>query len=201
MKGIARLNAIDLSSDRLKQRMTSFPQNTIHVLRILRAADIAVGDYFERLLSPDRINGTEFHTLAVLSSCDASTSSPSELAELVGQTRANISRTLESLINLKYVSRSADQRDGRRRTVTVSPKGEAFLENCVVRLAPVLSRCLESFAKEEIEIFERLLRKMIAALDRGEQALMASARMHVDRSSATSSSARHSKKASARAAS
>jgi DNA-binding MarR family transcriptional regulator len=175
MKGVDRLRAIDLSAKRLQERIPRFPQNTIHVLRILRAADIAVGDYFEKLLKPAGVNGSEFHTLAILSSCDNGISSPSELAELVGQTRANMTRILDSLIKSKYVTRTADRRDGRRRSVAITAQGERFLSQCVGEFAPLLSKCLSDFNRSELGMLERLLRKMIESLDRGQRGLVFSA--------------------------
>lgn len=175
MKGVDRLRAIDLSAKKLQARIPGFPQNTIHVLRVLRAADISVGDYFEKLLSPARINGSEFHALAILSSCDNGISSPSELAELVGQTRANMTRILDSLVKSRYVSSAVDQRDARRRSVAITAKGERFLSKCVGEFAPLLSVCLSDFSRSELDLLERLLRKMIESLDRGQRGLVFSA--------------------------
>ena len=97
MNGTQRLRDIERSSKRLARELKGYPNAEIYPLLLLRLADRCLDECFAKMLISFSITANEYHMLAVLEVCDDSTSSPGVLAELVGQTKANTTRILDSL--------------------------------------------------------------------------------------------------------
>src|SRR5690348_203254 len=112
MKSIQRLAAIDTSSPRLSQGFPDLPVQLVMLMRLVRAASQGMSDYLAPFLRPGGFTGSSLPTLLLLFPSRGGTASPGLLGELVGQTRANMTRILENLSGGKLVSRAADGRDG-----------------------------------------------------------------------------------------
>ena len=104
--------------------------------------------------------------LAVLEVCDDSTSSPGVLAELVGQTKANTTRILDSLHKKKLVSKKKDSRDGRRSNISITKSGRECVMLCTNKaVGPHTKTMMSSFSESELTELGRLIRKLIILLD------------------------------------
>ena len=85
-----------------------------------------------------------------------------ELAQLLGITQASVSQTRQSLAAAGLIGWEKDAEDGRRRTLHLTPQGQAL----VARLAPLWAALITTAAELDAEAAG-----VTAALDRLDQAL------------------------------
>lgn len=173
MKSIDRLAAIETSSPRLSERIPDMPPQLVVLMRLVRAASQGMSDYIDPLLRPVGFTESTLHTLMLLFASADGTASPGTLCELVGQTRANMTRILESLAKSRLVSRAIDGRDGRRQVIRITAEGRRLMREAVPRVAAPLKLAMGGMTKDEIGTLIALLRKLIVSLDRGERQLRA----------------------------
>jgi MarR family transcriptional regulator, negative regulator of the multidrug operon emrRAB len=173
MKSIHRLAAIDASSPRLSAGLPDIPLQLVVLMRTVRAASQGMSDYLAPFLQPSGFTESSLHTLMLLFASRDGTASPGSLCELVGQTRANMTRILENLSSSKLVSRAADGHDGRRQVVKITAEGRRLLREVVPAIASPLKFAMNGMTKDEIGTLVKLLRKLIESLDRGERQLQA----------------------------
>lgn len=70
--------------------------------------------------------------------------SPGTLADALGVTKQAAARTVARLEELGYVDRSADERDGRRQVVALTPAGH----DCLVRSGRILGELRDGWIAE-----------------------------------------------------
>jgi DNA-binding MarR family transcriptional regulator len=85
-----------------------------------------------------------------------------ELAQLLGITQASVSQTRQSLAAAGLIGWETDPADGRRRTLHLTPQGQAL----VARLVPLWAMLIATAAELDAEAGH-----VTAALDRLDQAL------------------------------
>jgi MarR family transcriptional repressor of emrRAB len=173
MKSIDRLAAIDTSSPRLSAGMPDIPLQLVVLMRLVRAASQGMSDYLGPFLRPSGFTESSLHTLMLLFASRDGTASPGMLCELVGQTRANMTRILETLADGKLVSRATDGRDARRQVIRITNEGKRLIREVVPTIAAPLKLAMTGMTKDEVSTLVKLLRKLIVSLDRGERQLRA----------------------------
>src|SRR5687767_3478894 len=127
MKSIDRLAAIDTSSPRLSAGLPDIPLQLVVLMRLVRAASQGMSDYLGPFLRPSGFTESSLHTLMLLFASRDGAASPGMLCELVGQTRANMTRILENLSKGKLVSRATDGQDGRRQVIRITTEGRRLI--------------------------------------------------------------------------
>lgn len=157
------------------ERLPGVPIQTIMLMRLVRAANQALTAYLDKVLRPLGFTEDTFHTLVLLFVNEPGTATPSALCELVGQTRANMTRILEALGSKGYVSRASDDADGRRQLIRITTQGKQLVRKALPRLAGPLSLSVAGLAGKEAQGLGELLRKLVLSLDVGERKLRASA--------------------------
>jgi MarR family transcriptional repressor of emrRAB len=116
-----------------------------------------------------------FHVLCLLMAADGGRAAPSELAELVGISRANMTRILESLESDGFVTRAIEARDARRHAIQITAAGREVTSSAVPRMSEPLQRAFSGLSAEEFVQLDNLLRKAIKSFDQPAVALRASA--------------------------
>ena len=101
--------------------------------------------------------------------------SPSELSELVGTSRANMTRILDELSTEKFITRLPEQRDGRRSVVQITAAGRKAANEATPKLAEPLRRAFSDLTPEEFGQLDVLLRRVIVSFDKSASPLRASA--------------------------
>src|SRR5690606_32472835 len=104
---------------------------------------------------------------------ETGTLSPSELSDMVGTSRPNMTRIIEELERQGWVSRKVVARDARRYAITITDIGRAKVEETVPRLAEPINRAFSDLSNDEFELLGKLLRKLVISLDKGAEHISA----------------------------
>lgn len=166
MKGIDRLAAIDRSTPAMAHALPDVPMAQTVMVRLLRVAVVGMGQSFERVFRHLGMSEHEFHVLCLLMSDDHGEASPSELSEMVGASRGNMTRLLDLLDRSGYITRESDERDARRTVVRITAAGRRAASNAVPKLAGPLEQAFSGLSVAEFKQLDALLRKAIASFDR-----------------------------------
>lgn len=166
MKGIERLAAIDRSTPAMARALPDVPMRETVMVRLLRVAVIGMGQCFDGVFRHLGLSEHEFHVLCLLMSEDSGEASPSELSELVGASRANMTRLLDLLSRAGHITRETDTRDARRSVVRITEKGRREATAAVDKLSVPLKRAFAGLTPTEYTQLSALLRKLVESFDR-----------------------------------
>jgi MarR family transcriptional regulator, negative regulator of the multidrug operon emrRAB len=175
MRGIERLAAVNRSTPAMSAALPNLPMPETVMVRLIRIGVVGLGQFFEPVFRGIGLTETSFHVLCLLVATDRGEASPSELSELVGTSRANMTRILDALANDRLVSRNVEERDARRQIVRITAEGRRNVSDSAPRLAEPLQRAFSGLNAEEFSQLDDLLRKVIRSFDRGALPLRESA--------------------------
>lgn len=173
MKGNQRLAAVKRSTPSMAAALPDLPMPETVMVRLIRIGVAGLGDFFEPIFRNIGLTESSFHVLCLLMASDQGRASPSELSELVGTSRANMTRILESLVGDGLVSRAVEARDARRHVIHITPKGRKAATEAVPKMIEPLKRAFCDLTPEEFKVLDKLLRKMIQSFDKGAEHLRA----------------------------
>jgi len=175
MKGSGRLKQIADSTPRMQRALPELLMPGTVMVRLLRATEFGLGNYFEPVFRALGLTENTFHVLCLLLASESGTASPGELSEMVGTSRANMTRLLEELVEDGHVDRSIDPRDARRHVISITPDGRAKALEAAPQLREPIENAFSDLDAEEFALLERVLRKLIVSLDKPPRALRAAA--------------------------
>lgn len=175
MKGSGRLRQIADSTPRMQRALPELLMPGTVMVRLLRATGFRLGNYFEPVFRSLGLTENTFHVLCLLLASESGTASPGELSEMVGTSRANMTRLLEELVEDGHVARSIDPRDARRHVISITPDGRAKALEAAPQLREPIENAFSDLDAEEFALLERVLRKLIVSLDKPPRALRAAA--------------------------
>lgn len=170
MRGYQRLNAVNRSSSALQKILPEVATQEAVLIRLTRIGVAGLGDFFDPIFRRLGLTDTSFHVLCLLMANENGQASPSELSEMVATSRANITRILESLVEDQLVSRAVEDHDARRHLIRITPKGKRLASSAVPMLAEPIKRAFSGLDAEELQLLDKLLRKMILSFDKGGEA-------------------------------
>ena len=173
MRGLERLAAVDRSTPAMAEALASLPMGETVMIRLMRISVVGLGQFFEPVFRTLGLTETSFHVLCLLMAAEDGSASPSELSDLVGTSRANMTRVLDGLIEEGLVQRASSIRDARRAVIQITPGGREMAMNALPRLEQPLKRAFEDLSPDEFATMDRLLRKVIRAFDKGAHPLRA----------------------------
>ena len=175
MRGTERLAAVESSTPRMARALPDMPMPPTVLIRLLRISAFGLGTFFEPVFRALETSENEFHVLCLLVANDSGRAAPSELSELVGTSRANMTRILDGLLQAGWVTRTVDGRDGRRQIIEISDAGREKVHTIVPRMIEPLDRAFSGLSASERTTLDRLLRKLIVSFDQGARAMSAAA--------------------------
>lgn len=143
------------------------------MVRLLRISAAGLGEFFEPVFRTLGLSEHSFHVLCLLVANETGTASPSELSDMVGTSRGNMTRILEELERDGWVERSVAPRDARRHVIAITADGRDKVLDTVPRIAEPIERAFSDLTSEEFALLEKLLRKLIVSLDKGAGELRA----------------------------
>lgn len=173
MNGQMRLARVAASTLRMEQAIPGMPMQGTTMVRILRIAQYGLGGFFEPVFRALDLTENSFHVLCLLMSSESGSASPSELAEMVGTSRANMTRILEELVEDGWVERTVAARDGRRHVISITGAGRRKVRDTVPRIAEPIERAFSNLSSQEMALLEKLLGKLIVSFDKGAGGLRA----------------------------
>ena len=175
MKGSERLGQIADSTPRMGKALPELLMPGTVMVRLLRATEFGLGNYFEPVFRAMGLTENTFHVLCLLLASGHGRASPGELSEMVGTSRANMTRLIEELVEDGYVVRSIDPRDARRHVISITPAGRGKALKTAPQLSEPIERAFSDLDAKEFAVLEKILRKLIVSLDKAPRALRAAA--------------------------
>lgn len=175
MRGTERLTAVERSTPPMASALPDLPMAETVMVRLIRISVVGLGQYFEPVFRDLDLTESSFHVLCLLVASDDGMASPSELSELVGTSRANMTRIVDSLVVDGLVTRAVESRDARRFAIRITPAGRKRATQAVPKLVEPLKRAFSGLSSEEFSTLDRLLRKAIASFDKSALPLRAAA--------------------------
>lgn len=138
------------------------PSATEVFLHLLRAGDEMFRVCREHL-EQYNISQGRFAVLMQLNraGCSAGASTPAELAEATGVTRATMTGLIDTLARDGYVTREPDPEDRRMTTVTLTASGAALLKTILPTHFERMARLMSSLSEDERKTMLQLLLKII----------------------------------------
>ena len=155
--------------------LPDLPMSATIMVRLLRISVFGMGNFFEPLFRAVDLSENSFHVLCLLVAAEGGSASPSELSEMVGTSRANMTRILEELVEDGLVSRTVAARDGRRQIISLTAAGRRKVKETVPRIAEPLQLAFSELNGAEMAQLDHLLRKLIVSFDKSVYALRAAA--------------------------
>ncbi|MBT8146519.1 MAG: MarR family transcriptional regulator [Gammaproteobacteria bacterium] len=121
------------------------------------------GNEFERCL-PDGLTNSQFGVLNWFSRVD-NEATPGRLARAFQVTGGAITNTLKKLEAKGLVKVAPDTHSGRKKKVTITPKGRALRDRAIATTAPLLMEFSEQFPAARLEKQVKELQKIRQYLD------------------------------------
>jgi MarR family transcriptional regulator, negative regulator of the multidrug operon emrRAB len=169
MKSRERLAAIDASTPQIAAKIPNHPVAEMELMRLIRVVHLGMCANLDLMFRPFGLSDNSFHTLVLVLASERGALSPSLLCELVGQTRANMTRILRELTSKGLVYCVADEGDGRRKIVRITAKGRRQVLHIAPQLTLPAQVALSGLGNKERRVLQRLLRKLVVSLDQGER--------------------------------
>jgi MarR family transcriptional repressor of emrRAB len=141
------------------------------MVRLVRSAAAEMTDFFEPVFREIGLGENAFHVLCLLLAAEDGQLSPSDLSDLVGTSRANMTKIIESLVVSGYASRREVKHDGRRQVIAITESGKAAASAALPALSRPLKMAFSGLAAEEMAQLDTLLRKIIVSFDNGASEL------------------------------
>lgn len=175
MKGIERLASVDSSTPRMARALPDMPMDRTVLVRLIRISAFGMGNFYEPVFRALELSEHSFHVLCLLVASQSGTASPSELSEMVGTSRANMTHILDDLVEQGFVSRTTAERDARRYVIAITAAGRRKVRETVPQIVEPIERAFSGLSDAELAQLEGLLRKLIVSFDKGAHALRAAA--------------------------
>jgi MarR family transcriptional repressor of emrRAB len=175
MRGIERLAAVKRSTPPMAAALPDLPMAETVMVRLIRISVVGLGQFFEPAFRAIGLSENSFHVLCLLMASDRGRASPSALSEMVGTSRANMTRILDSLVSEGLASQTVEERDGRRHVIQITAAGRRAASEAVPQLAQPLRQAFSGLDAEEFAQLDGLLRKAIKSFDQNALPLRASA--------------------------
>jgi len=134
MKGIERLASVESTTPRMARALPEMPMDGTVLVRLIRSARSEWATSSSRCFGSWTLSEHSFHVLCLLVASENGTASPSELSEMVGTSRANMTHILEDLVEEGFVSRAIASRDARRHVIAITAAGRRKVRETVPQI-------------------------------------------------------------------
>lgn len=165
MRGHNRLLTVKRTTPQMQLALPGLPMDETVMVRLIRITVAGMTEYFEPVFRQLGLTENAFHVLCLLMASESGRASPSVLSDLVGTSRANMTRILEFLQREGLASRTVETRDARRHVIEITAQGRRVCANAVPQMAQPLARAFAALSREEFATLGALLRKATASFD------------------------------------
>lgn len=166
-----RLRAVDSSMPSWQLGAPELLAQDVLLMRLLRVASQGITACVDPVLRTVGLTESSYHTLIIVMAAGTDGTTPTALCTQVGQAAANMTRILEVLRSEALIDIRLDSRDGRRRRVFVTELGTSVVQTYAGRLTPIVGAALAGVSAKDKATFERILRAMVASMDKAEAML------------------------------
>ncbi len=153
------------AAERAHHRATGGGLGDIAIYVLMRGCNVMMGERLGRLLEPHGLTALGYITMMALYGHAEGLANPSELSEATGETRGNMTRICDELVDKGWMKRVPNAEDRRRVDLSLTDSGMALLNT----IAPQLRQNADdfykrTFTKTERTTLQQLLTRFSAAL-------------------------------------
>ena len=153
------------AAERAHNRATGGGLGDVAIYIQMRACNVMMTERLGRLLEPHDLSSVGYITMMSLYSRPENLANPSELSEVTGETRGNMTRICDELVDKGWMQRVPNPQDRRRVDLSLTDAGMALLN----KVAPQLRQNADdfykrTFSKTEKATLQQLLMKFSDAL-------------------------------------
>lgn len=167
MRGVLKLASVKRSTPAMAAAMPELPMAETVIVRLAQILRTSMHAYFEPMFRRVGFSEGSFHVLCLLLAAEGGRASPGELSELVGTSKANMSRILDQMENEGLVSRTVEAKDARRHVIEVTPMGRRKANQAVPGFKESLRAAFSGLTADELNTLNVLMQKAILSLDTG----------------------------------
>lgn len=143
-------------------RLTTDGMCDVEIYILMRSCGVMMTSRLDRLLEPYALTPMECITMMALHSSPENLANPSELSEITGETRGNMTRICNELVLNGWMARVPNLQDRRRVDLSLTESGVALLEE----LSPKLRMNADdfwsgTFSETEKATLQRLLTRLL----------------------------------------
>ena len=137
----------------------------IAIYVLMRTCNVMMTERLGRLLEPHELTSIGYITMMALYSRPENLANPSELSEVTGETRGNMTRICDELVDKGWMKRVPNAEDRRRVDLSLTDSGMALLNTLVPQLRQSADAFYKrTFTKTEKATLQQLLTQFSAAL-------------------------------------
>ena len=153
------------AAERAHSRATGGGLGDIAIYIQMRACNVMMSERLTRLVEPHGLTSVSYITMMALYSRPENLANPSELSEVTGETRGNMTRICDELVDKAWMRRVPNPEDRRRVDLSLTESGIALLKI----VAPQLRQNADDFytrvfSKTEKATLQQLLAQFSEAL-------------------------------------
>jgi MarR family transcriptional repressor of emrRAB len=153
------LDTIDAIT-RSHRRVASGSLGDTHISILIRLNQGLIMDWLNRHLAPFGVSNVCYFTMVMLHSTPRNLANPSELCRVTGETRGNMTRICDELVEKGLIQRITNAEDRRRVDLSLTDDGIALLRQIVPTLRKDIAVVYKAFSEDEKSTLVSLLVKL-----------------------------------------
>ncbi len=154
--GIPAIDAVT----RAHRRVVSGSLGDTHINILIRLNHGLLMDWLNRHLAAYGISNVSYFTMVMLHSTPHNLANPSELCRATGETRGNMTRICDELVDKGLMQRVPNEEDRRRVDLSLTDAGVAVLHEVIPKLRKEMAAVYRCFTDDEKATFAGLLAKL-----------------------------------------
>ena len=136
----------------------------IAIYILMRSCNVMMAERLGRALEPHGLTGLGYITMMALCGRPENLANPSELSDATGETRGNMTRICDELVDKGWMRRVPNADDRRRIDLSLTDAGMALLQ----QVAPRLRRDADDFYRKTFDRTEKAtLQQLLTQLSAG----------------------------------
>ncbi|MGI1677213.1 MAG: MarR family transcriptional regulator [Cellvibrionaceae bacterium] len=165
MRGIERLKTVERTTEALAKALPALPVPETVMIRLIQILVYGLEDYFLHVFRDLGLTEKSYHTLCILVASKKRQAYPGELSELVGTSKANMTKILATLEAKGYINREIGKTDGRRSLIKITPRGLKEATKITPLISGPVGDAFSGLNTDEISVLDELLKKLIVSFD------------------------------------
>lgn len=154
--GIDTIDAVARSH----RRAASVSLGDTNISILIRLNHGSMMDLLNRHLAPFGVSNVCYFTMVMLHSTPHNLANPSDLCRATGETRGNMTRICDELVEKGLIQRITNSDDRRRVDLSLTDEGIALLRQIVPKVRKEISGVYKAFTEEEKGTLVGLLTKL-----------------------------------------
>ena len=153
------------AAERAHQRADGGSLGDVAIYILMRTCNVMMHERLGGLLEPHDLTPLGYMTMMVLYSRAENLANPSELSDATGETRGNMTRICDDLVDKGWMRRVPNAEDRRRVDLSLTDAGMTLLNSLAPHMRQQADDFYErTFTKTEKATLQQLLTKFSAAL-------------------------------------